>query len=212
MFSLDEVHPSWRPLFAHQQRLIDSILEPLSGIEIAPAREKVFRAFTTPLEEIRVVIFGQDPYPGIGVADGLAFSSSAENKVPPSLRNIFKELSSDLGIPIPLSPDLSPWSRQGILLLNRTLTTVPGSRNAHLEAGWRHFTLAVAQYLSQHNVVAILWGNYAQELSPLFTYRIESPHPSPLSARRGFFGSKPFSRANQILRDNGEPEVDWSLS
>lgn len=211
MFSLDEVHPSWRPFFHLHQSAIQSILSSLSGEEITPVRAKIFRAFATPLEDNRVVIFGQDPYPGDGVADGLAFSTPDGNKIPPSLRNIFKELSSDLGVEAPRSPDLSRWSNQGILLLNRTLTTTPGKRNAHLDAGWRSLTYAIAETLAQREIVAILWGNFAQELAPLFTYRIESPHPSPLSAHRGFFGSRPFSTANQMLLEIGLPPVDWSL-
>jgi uracil-DNA glycosylase len=157
-----------------------------------------------------VLILGQDPYPGEGVADGLAFSSARE-KVPASLRNIFIEYSSDLGLPAPMSPDLSKWSERGVLLLNRTLTTTVGERNAHVSIGWRNFTYSVAEFLAQRDVIAILWGNGARELADLFDKKIESVHPSPLSARRGFFGSEPFSRANELLESAGREPIDWQI-
>ena len=210
-FSLDEVDSSWHPFFTSHISTINEILIEIEGQSFTPERENIFRAFRQPLSEVRVVIFGQDPYPGSGVADGLAFSSPASQKMPASLRNIFKEYMEDLALPAPVSPDLSIWSERGVLLLNRSLTTVVGERNAHLGTRWRLFTEDVASYLAAQSVVAILWGNFAQELSRYFTYSIESPHPSPLSARRGFFGSKPFSRANAILREMGKSEINWSL-
>ncbi len=177
---------------------------------ITPKKDEIFRAFALPLQEVKVVIFGQDPYPGIGVADGLAFSTS--KAIPASLRNIFKELSSDIGCDIPVSGDLSRWATEGVLLLNRTLTTLEGQRNAHVESEWKEITRAVAQLLGERGVVAILWGSHAQELSHYFEYAISSPHPSPLSSYRGFFGSKPFSRANEVLISKGKTPIDWKLT
>ena len=208
---LSQVHGSWLPFFQSQQEQLQEIFRGLDGEEITPQRSQIFRAFETPLESVRVVIFGQDPYPGVDVADGLAFSSSAGLPIPASLKNIFKEYHSDLGYPTPTSPDLAQWSKAGIMLLNRTLTNVPRERNAHLKRGWNNFTLEVAKLLGRSDVVAILWGNYARELAPYFPYRIESPHPSPLSARLGFFGSRPFSQANALLQEIGRRPVDWKL-
>jgi uracil-DNA glycosylase len=209
-FSLEEIDSTWRPFFADHIDSIDEILASLELVETTPARENIFRAFTFPLENVRVLILGQDPYPGIGVADGLAFSSSLA-PIPASLRNIFKEYSEDLDLPTPKSPDLTIWAQRGVLLLNRTLTTSVGERNAHLAKGWSALTLSVAQLLADRGVVAILWGNSARELAPLFKYRIESAHPSPLSARRGFFGSKPFTSANRLLLETGRKPIDWKL-
>jgi uracil-DNA glycosylase len=157
------------------------------------------------------VIFGQDPYPGELVADGLAFSTPIINKVPASLRNIFKEYQSDLSLPAPTTSDLTPWSRSGVLLLNRSLTTISGARNAHQASQWKVLTESIAQMLGERDVVAILWGNFARELSPLFALKIESAHPSPLSAHRGFFGSRPFTRANALLEGSGRSAIEWKL-
>ena len=209
-FSLDEVHPSWRSFFADRVDAINEILLNLEEEDIAPSRAAIFRAFTYPLDGVRILILGQDPYPGIGVADGLAFSSSAAS-IPASLRNIFREYSDDLALPTPESADLSPWAERGVLLLNRSLTTSTGERNAHLCKGWSQITLEVAEYLAALDIVAILWGNNARELSPLFKNKIESAHPSPLSARRGFFGSKPFTSANALLEAQGRDPINWAL-
>lgn len=209
-FSLEEVDPSWRPFFSDHINSINEILSSLNYEEISPARENIFRAFTSPLDDVRVLILGQDPYPGIGVADGLAFSSP-QSRIPASLRNIYKEYSEDLALPVPKSADLTTWAQRGVLLLNRTLTTSVGERNAHLARGWSAVTLSIAQMLADRDTVAILWGNNARELAPLFNYRIESVHPSPLSARRGFFGSRPFSSANKLLIKSGQEPIDWQL-
>lgn len=209
-FSLEEVDPSWRPFFSDHINSINEILSSLNYEEISPARENIFRAFTSPLDDVRVLILGQDPYPGIGVADGLAFSSP-QSRIPASLRNIYKEYSEDLALPVPKSADLTTWAQRGVLLLNRTLTTSVGERNAHLARGWSAVTLSIAQMLADRDTVAILWGNNARELAPLFNYRIESVHPSPLSARRGFFGSRPFSSANKLLIESGQEPIDWQL-
>jgi uracil-DNA glycosylase len=209
-FNPEEVHSSWRPFFSSQSTLINEIFESLDLETIAPNRSEVFRAFRYPADDIRVLILGQDPYPKPGVADGLAFSSKRA-PIPASLRNIFAEYQSDLGFSAPESPDLSTWADRGVLLLNRTLTTSLGERNAHVAKGWSHVTLSVAQYLSEQDIVAILWGNNARELANLFPHRIESAHPSPLSARRGFFGSKPFSRTNSLLIELGRKPIDWKI-
>lgn len=206
----EDYHPSWESIFDDNRTLINQILANVKEDEIAPARSNIFRAFQIPIEEVRVVIFGQDPYPGDGVADGLAFSSSG-SKIPPSLRNIFREYADDLNLAIPVNPSLQKWSEQGVMLLNRTLTTQIGERNAHLASEWKSFTFQVAEILARRDVIAILWGRYARELSPLFRRKIESVHPSPLSARNGFFGSRPFSTINSLLKDGGLSEIDWVL-
>jgi uracil-DNA glycosylase len=210
-FSYDEVHSSWSAIFTNNQSRFSQILETIKEDEIAPTRDDIFKAFTLPREEVKAVIFGQDPYPGVGVADGLAFSSQDGNPIPASLRNIFLEYSSDLGLAMPTSPNLAKWQDAGVLLLNRTLTTSVTNRNAHAKSGWNDFTLEVAKDLGALGVVGILWGNYARELAPHFSNRIESPHPSPLSAYRGFFGSRPFSRTNAILKESGKSEINWEL-
>jgi uracil-DNA glycosylase len=208
---ISKIHHSWLPVFDKNSGLLIEIFDTLDIQDVAPIPERIFRAFEAPLDSIRVVIFGQDPYPGRDVADGLAFSSPEHQPIPASLRNIFKEYHSDLGLPIPGTPDLSRWSKSGVMLLNRTLTTTVGERNAHLGQGWSHFTYQVAEFLAQRDVVAILWGSYARELASLFKYKIESAHPSPLSAYRGFFGSKPFTSANQLLDASGRELIDWRL-
>lgn len=211
-FSLEEIDSSWHTLFSEHLELINRILEEIKGVDIAPERANVFRAFRQPLNQVRVVIFGQDPYPTAGVADGLAFSISLETeRIPASLRNIFTEYSSDLGKITPVSGNLSRWSDNGVLLLNRTLTTTVGERNVHSDHGWKILTDAVAKELGRREVVAILWGSHAQELAPYFKDPISSVHPSPLSAYRGFFGSKPFSRANALLVSRSLHTIDWTL-
>ncbi len=208
---VERVDPSWNQLFVEQHSKLLEIFQSLDSVVYTPPRERIFRAFEYPLQDVRVVIFGQDPYPGPGVADGLAFSSLPDQRVPASLRNIFKELHDDVGVTSPVKPDLTSWSKSGVMLLNRTLTTTEGERNAHLNNGWRSFTDAAATLLAAQNVVAILWGNNARELAPLFKNRIESAHPIPLSAHRGFFGSRPFSTANRLLQESGREPINWSI-
>jgi len=210
MFDLDEIDVSWHRVFEPNLREIESILLALEGKEITPPRSQIFRAFSQPLDEIKVVILGQDPYPGFGVADGLAFSTSGET-IPASLRNIFTEYCDDLGIARPTSGDLSPWFREGVLLLNTALTTEVGSRDLHSSLGWEKLIRDVLKELSSRDVVAILWGNSAKKLGSAFAYKIESVHPSPLSAHRGFFGSKPFSRSNALLSELSVEPVNWKL-
>ena len=209
-FSLSEIHPSWSAVFAPHCDAINQFLDSLHN-SVAPPRSEIFRAFSLPLEQVRAVIVGQDPYPGDGVADGLAFSSRNSSKVPASLRNIFREYSSDLGLPIPDHCDLSAWHNSGVLLLNRTLTTNSGESNAHLGLVWSALTADVAKELGSRRVVAVLWGKNAQELGRFFEDTVESVHPSPLSAHRGFFGSKPFSKVNALLTKRGQKPINWQL-
>jgi len=183
---------------------------------MTPRMDQILRAFDTPPRKIRVLLVGQDPYPGAAHAMGLAFSvDRSVHSLPPSLINIRDEFRSDTGLPIPPHGDLSPWAENGVLLLNRHLTTLVGSPGAHRAIGWARFTDLVIQSLVERNqfFVSILWGREASELQPLLGElpRIESPHPSPLSARLGFFGSRPFTRANQALEENGRVQIDWSL-
>ena len=206
------VHVSWQRLLEPLAPEIDRILGQIEGENTAPSRELIFRALELDLEKIKVVIFGQDPYPTPGNAMGMAFSiPPAIVRVPASLRNIFQELESDLGVEKPVSGDLAAWERSGVLLLNRVLTTRIGESAAHADLGWQRITDFIAQELGSRGVVAILWGKSAQELSQYFEYQISSAHPSPLSAYRGFFGSKPFSRANELLVAQGREPIDWSL-
>jgi uracil-DNA glycosylase len=156
------------------------------------------------------VIVGQDPYPTPGYAHGLAFSVDEDRRpFPKSLQNIFAELTSDLGIPLPDHGNLERWSESGVMLLNRVLTVELGRPNAHLKLGWQSVTNAIAEELAKRDVVAVLWGKNAQELSNLFQYKVESPHPSPLSAYRGFFGSRPFSTVNTFLLEQGKEPIHW---
>ena len=206
------VHSSWKAIFQPIQGEIDAILRLLQEEECAPPKEFIFAAFQSDLSSIRCVIVGQDPYPGAGNAMGLAFSVDPSiEKIPASLKNIFIELESDQGIAIPDDGDLTPWSTQGVLLLNRVLTTRVGESNAHIGIGWQKVTNHIARELGKRPLVAILWGRHAQELVPYFPMRVESVHPSPLSAYRGFFGSRPFSKINHILVSQGREPINWKL-
>jgi uracil-DNA glycosylase len=206
------VHSSWRPIFKPLEGLISEILLRIDGDVTAPSRELIFHAFSVDLESIRCVIIGQDPYPTPGNAMGLAFSVPPNiEPLPQSLRNIFTELESDIGITSPSCGDLSPWMKSGVLLLNRVLTTRLGESDAHKNVGWQEVTDHIAAELGRRDVVAILWGSQARELSKFFRYSVTSVHPSPLSAYRGFFGSKPFSQVNEILTRTGRTPINWSL-
>lgn len=176
------------------------------GKEILPRRENIFAALEIDPKEVRVVIVGQDPYPDRRHAIGRAFAvPESVTPLPASLRNIFREKRSDVGGADP-SPSLSSWQEQGVLLLNRTLTTNAGESNAHAHFGWKSVTTAIIKIAASHGAVGLLWGKSAQSLLPFFGERaIASAHPSPLSAHRGFFGSRPFSRINRILAE----EIDW---
>ena len=209
-FDSSLVHSSWLSVLEPLRNDINTVLSKIDLTTVSPHEALIFRAFLQPLPDIRCVIIGQDPYPTPGHAHGLAFSTnSSVRPLPKSLQNIFIELASDVGNPAARSGDLSGWSAQGVMLLNRVLTTEIGSANAHATIGWQKITDAVSRELGSRGVVAILWGRQAQELSAYFTYRVESPHPSPLSSYRGFFGSKPFSRVNEILSSQGKSTIDW---
>lgn len=181
-----------------------------------PRGQDIFRAFEVPFDEVRVLVVGQDPYPTPGHAMGLSFSVRADvQPLPRSLANIFREYQQDLGLPAPSNGDLSAWARQGVLLLNRCLTVRPGSPGSHRNRGWEEITeYAIQALVARHTpLVAILWGKQAQSLAPALadTPCITSPHPSPMSADRGFFGSRPFSRANELLAEQGGSPIDWWL-
>jgi uracil-DNA glycosylase len=192
-----------------------------AGRRYLPAGENVLRAFKQPLSGVRVLIVGQDPYPTPGHAVGLSFSVAPDVKrLPPSLVNIFREYSDDLGYPEPSSGDLTPWTERGVLLLNRVLTVAPRQPGSHRGKGWEEVTeqairaLAARAHAEQGgSLVAILWGRDARTLVPLLDGIpcIESAHPSPYSAANGFFGSRPFSRANQLLEQSGDQPIDWKL-
>ena len=214
MIFREQLHPTWKESLREYLPLLDEIEEKISSDLYLPDSNLVMRALSHDLHQSKVLILGQDPYPNPSFPNGLAFSiPKTESKIPASLRNIFKELNSDLKIPIPSSGDLSSWAEQGVVLLNRTLTCRSGESNSHLEIGWRAFTDACVEKLAANGAVAILWGNNAKECAKYFATDklVTSPHPSPLSAHRGFFGSKPFSRANAALVAAGRPPVNWSL-
>jgi uracil-DNA glycosylase len=187
-----------------------------AGRTYLPAGNHVLRAFQQPFADVRVLIVGQDPYPTPGHPIGLCFSVAPDVRpLPKSLVNIFTEYGEDLGHPPPANGDLSPWTDNGVLLLNRALTVQPGAPNSHQGKGWEEVTEQAIKALAARGgpLVAILWGRNARNLRPLLdpVPCIESAHPSPLSARSGFFGSKPFSRANQLLEQQGAQPVDWKL-
>jgi uracil-DNA glycosylase len=187
-----------------------------AGRRYLPAGDRVLRAFQQPLASVRVLIVGQDPYPTPGHPVGLSFSVAPEvRRLPGSLLNIFREYADDLGYPRPANGDLTPWSEHGVMLLNRVLTVQPGMPNSHKGKGWEEVTEQAIRALAARGgpLVAILWGRDARSLAPLLAPVpcIESVHPSPNSADRGFFGSRPFSRANQLLESQGGQPVDWKL-
>ena len=212
MSLFSQLHPDWQEALSELRGQIDLIDSKLQNSDVAPEYENVMRALSVSIESISVVIIGQDPYPTPGHAHGLAFSVSSDiTPLPASLRNIFKELESDVGIPVSANGDLSRWVQQGVFLLNRILTTESGYSLKHELLGWQKITNEIARILGQRSVVAILWGKNAQELSHFFDpgLTITSAHPSPLSAYRGFFGSKPFTKCNEILRGYTRPEIQW---
>jgi uracil-DNA glycosylase len=185
---------------------------------VYPPEDEVFTALgLTPFEQVRVVILGQDPYHGEGQAHGLAFSVRAGVRPPPSLVNMYKEMETDLGVARPATGDLTPWARQGVLLLNAVLTVRASEANSHAGWGWERFTDAALRALNARAapVVFVLWGNYARKKRALIDAGqhtvIESAHPSPLSARNGFFGSRPFSKINAALRASSQAGIDWRL-
>jgi uracil-DNA glycosylase len=189
-----------------------------AGQRYLPAGPNVLRAFTFPFDQVRILIVGQDPYPTPGHAVGLSFSVAADVRpLPRSLENIYREYSSDLGYPAPLCGDLTPWAERGVMLLNRVLTVRPGNPASHRGKGWEAVTECAIRALVARSrpLVAVLWGRDASTLKPMLDgsdcVAIESPHPSPLSASRGFFGSRPFSRANELLEQMDAEPIDWRL-
>jgi uracil-DNA glycosylase len=204
------------PQVAHMGEFLRA--EIAAGHQYLPAGPNVLRAFTFPFERVRVLIVGQDPYPTPGHAVGLSFSVAPEVRpLPRSLENIFAEYGKDLGYPPPATGDLSPWCERGVMLLNRVLTVRPGNPASHRGKGWEAVTECAIRALvaREQPLVAVLWGRDASTLKPMLDgsdcVAIESPHPSPLSASRGFFGSRPFSRANELLEKMGADPIDWRL-
>ncbi len=209
--------PSWVPAMEPVAGKISGMGKMLrdEGNNYFPAGKDIFRAFTYPFDQVKVLIVGQDPYPTPGNAMGLSFSVKPGVAIPKSLQNIFKELHDDLGCSIPSSGDLRPWAQQGVMLLNRVLTVTPNEAGSHRGRGWEEVTDCAISALVQRDrpLVAILWGKQAQSLRPALgkTPCIESAHPSPLSASRGFFGSRPFSRTNSWLQQLGASPINWQL-
>ena len=216
---------SWKKVAAEYglKEILKPIRKKISEVSsknktIHPSSKDIFRAFElTPFENVRIIILGQDPYHGPNQANGLAFSVNSEVRFPPSLLNIFKEYSTDLNLPIPTDGNLSAWAERGVLLLNSILTVESGSPGSHKNFGWEEFTNQIIKALSdkKSNLVFILWGAYAQSkeifIDPSKHLIIATPHPSPLSAHRGFFGSKPFSKTNVYLRKYKNEEIDWRI-
>jgi uracil-DNA glycosylase len=217
----DTIHPSWRDVVDGHRAELDAISSFLvddgrAGHTVLPPPESVFRAFAQPMDAVRVVIVGQDPYPTLGHAMGLSFSvDRAVKPLPRSLANIYRELHSDLGIDPAQHGDLSNWARQGVLLLNRVLTVRGGEAGSHRQIGWEAVTASALTALARRGgpLVAILWGADARSADVLLgdVPVIASAHPSPLSAHRGFFGSRPFSRANELLTQQGSQPIDWRV-
>ena len=204
-----------KPYFASLVRFLHE--EKAEGRKIYPPGSQIFRAFElTPVDHVKVVILGQDPYHGAGQAMGLSFSVPANVPAPPSLKNIFKEIHDDLGITMSGYPDLEKWARQGVLLLNAVLTVRAGQPASHSGIGWTEFTDAVIKYISDHRsgVVFLLWGSFARSKKALIDtsrhYVLEAAHPSPL-ARGAFFGCRHFSKTNEILTKEGKAPIDWQL-
>jgi uracil-DNA glycosylase len=217
------VHPSWMPVIEPMSVELDALADFLSserrsGHEVIPEEHNILRAFGTPFDDVRVVIVGQDPYPTPGHAIGLSFSVSPETRpFPRSLANIFRELHSDMGIVAPASGDLTPWANQGVMLLNRVLTVRGGAAGSHRGKGWEVVTQQALQALDSRPgkpLVALLWGNDAQRAREFLPNSVilESAHPSPLSASRGYFGSRPFSKVNKALQAAGHHPINWGAA
>lgn len=219
-----QIEDSWKKILLEEFQsdyfleLKEFLVKERTKYKVYPPGSQIFNAFQfTPFEKVQVVILGQDPYHGHGQAHGLCFSVPHGIKPPPSLVNIFKELNSDLGVPIPAHGNLEGWARQGVLLLNATLTVRANQAGSHQGKGWETFTDAVIRKLSDTRVglVYILWGRFAQAKETLIDtkkhYVLKASHPSPFSAYNGFFGCKHFSKTNEILRRHGLDEIDWNL-
>ncbi|HJN63339.1 MAG: uracil-DNA glycosylase [Flavobacteriales bacterium] len=199
-------------------KLKQFLLDEKKHHSIYPKGKDIFNAFHyTPFDRVKVVILGQDPYHGIGQAHGLSFSVPNGVKQPPSLKNIFKEIAADLNLPLPVTGNLSPWAKQGVLLLNATLSVRVKQAGSHQKKGWEEFTNSVIQNISQkkEGVIFLLWGSFAQDKAELIDknkhHILTAPHPSPFSAYRGFFGCNHFSKTNKLLVDQGLKEIDWKI-
>jgi uracil-DNA glycosylase len=220
-----QLEPSWKQALAEEfskpyfAAIKTGLVQALNaGKTVYPPGPLIFNAFNrTALENVRVVILGQDPYHGAGQAHGLCFSVQTGVKPPPSLVNIYKELASDVGFQIPAHGNLEPWADRGVFLLNAILTVEGGSAASHRDLGWEHFTDAVIHAISEQRegVVFLLWGKFAHEkeylIDPVKHYILKAAHPSPFSAHSGFFGCKHFSRTNELLEARGEAPIDWTL-
>ena len=214
---------TWNEILAEEmekdyyQELQAFVQKRRAEVRVFPEEKNVFNALElTPFESVKVVILGQDPYHGFGQAHGLSFSVQKGTPLPPSLKNIYKELQEDIGEDLPTEGDLSHWAKQGVLLLNTVLTVEEGNANSHKGKGWERLTNRLIESLNElnHPVIFILWGKPAQDKEKLITNLnhviLKAPHPSPLSAYRGFFGSKPFSRVNDILIQQGQTPIRWT--
>ena len=213
---------TWNEILAEEmqkdyyQELQAFVQKRRAEVRVFPEEKNVFTALElTPFESVKVVILGQDPYHGFGQAHGLSFSVQKGTPLPPSLKNIYKELQEDIGGELPTEGDLSHWAKQGVLLLNTVLTVEEGNANSHKGMGWERLTNRLIESLNElnHPVIFILWGKPAQDKEKLITNPnhviLKAPHPSPLSAYRGFFGSKPFSKVNEILIQQGQTPIRW---
>jgi uracil-DNA glycosylase len=220
-----KIEPSWKEVLSEEfkkpyfKQIAEHLkTEKAQGKTIYPPGSQIFHAFeATPFDELKVVILGQDPYHGPKQAHGLSFSVQKGVPPPPSLINIFKELHEDVGAPIPKQGNLEKWAKQGVLLLNASLTVRAGEPMSHAKLGWEKFTNTIIEKVSdlKEHVVFVLWGRFAQEKKTLIDEKkhliIKSAHPSPLSAKNGFFGSRPFSKINTYLMKNGIDPIDWAL-
>lgn len=217
------IHPTWldmiggefsKPYMQQLSAFLEQELE--TGQTIYPPTNDIFKSLQRPADEIRIVILGQDPYHGPGQANGLAFSVHPGIKIPPSLRNIYKEVFNTPGFPAPANGDLSKWSEQGVLLLNSTLTVREAAAGSHQRQGWEEFTSTVIATINSRydHIVFMLWGSHAQKKGEIIDKNrhlvLEAPHPSPLSAHRGFLGCHHFSKANSYLQKHGLPPVEWA--
>ena len=203
----------------YYKALREFLKEEYANKTVYPPKEKMWTAFeTTPFKDVKVVVLGQDPYHGEGQAHGLSFSVQPGVKIPPSLRNIFKELKEDIGCELPEDGTLTKWAEQGVLMMNTVLTVRAGKAHSHRGKGWEEFTDEVIRQLSARGkpVIFVLWGRPAQQKEKLIDTDkhdiIKAPHPSPLSAKRGFFGSRPFSKVNELLKERGEDPIDFCLA
>jgi uracil-DNA glycosylase len=220
-----QIEPGWKAVLQEEfekpyfQEIVQFLkLEKSLGKIIYPPGSLIFNAFnTTPFDQVKVVLLGQDPYHGPGQAHGLSFSVPDGVPPPPSLQNIFRELQSDIGMPVPRSGNLTPWARQGVLLLNAYLTVLAGSPMSHAPIGWGTFTDAAIRKVSdlKKNIVFLLWGKFAREKEALIDETrhlvLKAAHPSPFSADKGFFGCRHFSKTNTYLMKNGIDPIDWKL-